>query len=85
MCIAFLVLILFLIAQGRLLPGVVIVGSFILFVVWLTGLIEIAIQLFGPINTNCNEYVLNQNPGGASIAVLAFLEQRNICESPCPK
>lgn len=39
--------------QRNLLPGVVMLGAFILFVLYLTGLIECAIQLFGSVRTFC--------------------------------
>lgn len=83
LCLGFLILILFLIAQRTLLPGIVIIGSFILFVLWLTGVIQTAIQLFGPsggTNSLCNTYVSGQVYNGVSIGTLAWLEQRNICE-----
>ena len=46
--ILFLGVILVLAARRLLIPGVILLGSFILFVLWLTTLIETAIQLFGP-------------------------------------
>lgn len=79
----FLILILILISQRMLLPGIIILGSFILFVLWLTGLIETSIQLFGPtgsVNGNCQLYVTGQPFTGESINTLAWLEQNNICE-----
>lgn len=54
--IIFIIIILGLIAQQQLLPGVVVLGSFILFVLWLAGLIETSIQLYGPsgaVNSYC--------------------------------
>ncbi|KAL8707701.1 MAG: hypothetical protein Q9225_007717 [Loekoesia sp. 1 TL-2023] len=56
LAIIFIILILGLISQRQLLPGVVVLGSFILFVLWLTGLIETSIQLYGPsgaVNSYC--------------------------------
>ncbi|KAI4132482.1 MAG: hypothetical protein LQ338_000702 [Usnochroma carphineum] len=56
MMIIFIIIMLGLISQQQLLPGVVILGSFILFVLWLTGLIETSIQLYGPsgaVNSYC--------------------------------
>lgn len=56
LAILFIILILGLISQRQLLPGVVVLGSFILFVLWLTGLIETSIQLYGPsgaVNSYC--------------------------------
>ncbi|MCJ1236238.1 hypothetical protein MMC14_004216 [Varicellaria rhodocarpa] len=80
----FVALIIGLISQRQLLPGIVILGTFILFVLWLTGLVETSIQLFGPsgsVNTNCNLYVTGMPFKGPSIATLAYLEQKSICMS----
>ena len=74
---------LYLISQQSLLPGVVILGSFILFVLWLVGLIVTSIELWGPtgsVNSNCNIYVNGQTIWGQSINTLAWLEQHSICE-----
>ena len=46
--ILFIILILIMIGQNNLDPNAVILGSFILIVLFLAGLIETAIQLFGP-------------------------------------
>ena len=80
--LGFLLLILVLIAQRSLLPGIVIIGSFILFVLWLTGLVETGILLFGPsqsVNGLCNTYINGQATNVVSVANLAWLEQKNIC------
>lgn len=53
--------------------------SFVLFVLWLTGLIETAIQLYGSsanVNGNCNSL---QRFTGVSIETLAYLTQSTIC------
>ncbi|KAF1988269.1 hypothetical protein K402DRAFT_312548, partial [Aulographum hederae CBS 113979] len=71
-----------LIAQRRLLPGFMILWSFILFVLYLTGVIGTAIQLFGPghVSQNCN--AVTSNPvSGASANTLIWLEQNSICAS----
>jgi hypothetical protein len=73
-----------LIVQRRLLPGVLMIGSFILLVLYLTGLIETAIQLFGPagdINSKCQTYVFSMPSTGLSIDTLGWLEQNSICQS----
>lgn len=77
----FLLVILILAAQRMLIPGIILICSFILFVLWLTTLIEVAIQLFGNgnINSNCNTYVNGQQYTGISIETLAWLTQNNIC------
>jgi len=83
LAVLFFILILSLISQRQLLPGIVIIGSFILFILWLTALIETSIQLFGPsgsVNGNCQLYVQAQPFTGPSLNTLAWLEQSNICE-----
>jgi hypothetical protein len=87
LAILFLGLILVLAAQRSLIPGVIILGSFILFVLWLTGLIETAIQLYGPagdVNGNCATFVDSQknNFRGQTVGALAWLTQENICKLP---
>jgi len=78
----FLLAILILAGQRMLIPGGIILGAFILFVLWLTTLIETAIQLYGSganVNGNCNEYVSGQQFIGVSLETLAYLTQINIC------
>jgi len=73
-----------LIYQRRLLPSIVMIGSFILLVLYITGIVETAIQLFGPagnINGNCQTYIYNQPSHGLSLDTLAWLEQDSICAS----
>ncbi|KAI0475716.1 hypothetical protein GGR56DRAFT_666584 [Xylariaceae sp. FL0804] len=85
--VAFVALLLWLIAQRRLLPSIVVIGAFILFVLWLVGLIVVSIELWGPpahgdsVNTNCDLLVWNNVQTGNSQATLAWLEQRTICQS----
>ncbi|KAI9772763.1 MAG: hypothetical protein M1839_002308 [Geoglossum umbratile] len=84
LALAFLVLILWLVAQRKLLPGIVILGSFILFVLWLTGLIKSSIVLWGPqgsVNDNCMRYVTDMPVHGQSVNTLAWLEQNSICQA----
>jgi hypothetical protein len=70
------------IAQRKLLPTVMMLLSFILFVLFIAGIIGTAIQLFtGPnINNQCNTFVFNDDVSGPSVNTLAFLQQRNICQ-----
>lgn len=78
----FLLLILVLAAQRLLIPGIILLCSFVLWVLWLTTLIETAVQLFGPagnVNSNCNAYVSGQVYKGISVETLAWLTQSNIC------
>lgn len=82
--VIFIWILIILIYQRRLLPGVVMIGSFILLVLYITGLIETAIQLFGPagdINGNCQRYVTDNPQHDRSINTLAWLEQNSICQS----
>ena len=82
--IIFVLIMLGLIAQRRLLPGFLIIGSFVLLVLYITGLIESAIQMFGPvgsINSKCNNYIFNQPTRGLSVDTLAWLQQASICQS----
>ncbi|KAL5357734.1 hypothetical protein BJX96DRAFT_172808 [Aspergillus floccosus] len=79
----FIVLILFLAAQRFLLPGIIIVGSFILFVLWLTGLIETSLQMFGVVGNvddNCQIYVYDNKFGGNNLQTMAWLTQKTICD-----
>jgi hypothetical protein len=57
-------------------------GSFILFVLWLVGLIVYSIELWGPngVSSNCNLYVDAAKTSGPNANTLAWLEQSSICE-----
>lgn len=80
----FILIMLILIAQRRLLPGVVILGSFILLVLYITGLIETAIQLFGPegdINDKCQNDIYGSETSGLNWNTFAWLLQQSICQS----
>ncbi|KAK3313958.1 arginase-like protein [Apodospora peruviana] len=84
--VTFIILLLWLIFQRRLLPSIVMIGGFILFVLWLVGLIVISVQLWGPsgsVSSNCNLVVFGANPQptGQSEHTLAWLQQRSICQS----
>jgi len=65
-----------------LIPGIILLGSFVLFVLWITTLIETALQLYGPtgnVNANCATYITDQPYTGISVETLAWLTQNNIC------
>lgn len=81
--IIFIIIMLILIAQRRLLPGVMMLFSFILLVLFITGIIGTAMQLFGgpSINNQCNTYVFSRKITGPSADTLAWLQQQNICKS----
>ena len=82
--LVFLGMMMWLIMQKQLLPGVVMIGSFMLFVLWLTGLVELSILLYGPgnysVNTNCQNYINNQPFTGVSVGTLAWIAEKNICK-----
>ncbi|KAI4234616.1 MAG: hypothetical protein L6R40_006700 [Gallowayella cf. fulva] len=80
LCIIFIIILLGLISQRQLLPGVVVLGSFILFVLWLTGLIETSIQLYGPsgaVNSYCGSRPNTQAIDSLQTAV--WLANLGIC------
>ena len=81
--IIFIIIEIVYIAQRKLVPGVMMLFSFILLVLFIAGIIGTAIQLFGgqSVNSQCNTYVFNDNSAGPNVNTLAFLQQRNICES----
>lgn len=84
LAIIFIIIEIVYIAQRKLLPGTMMLLSFILLVLFIAGIIGTAIQLFaGPnINNQCNTYVFNDNSNGPNANTLAFLQQRNICTYP---
>lgn len=82
--VAFIVILLLLISQRQMLPQTVILLTFVLFALYLTGIIETAIQLFGSssnINGNCQTYVIKASRYGPDFNTLAWLEQYSICKS----
>ncbi len=83
LAVLFVVAVLALIFQRRLLPSIVMIGGFVLFVLWLVGLIRLSIELWGPtgsVSANCNLAVFNLNPKGMSTTTLAWLEQKSVCK-----
>jgi len=83
LAIVFILIELILIMQQRLLPGIMMLLSFILLVLFVTGIIATAIQLFGGNNVNnlCQTYVNNMKFTGPSGNTLAWLEQNSLCQS----
>lgn len=60
------------------------IGGYILFVLWLVGLIVVSVQLWGPsgsVASSCNLAVFSQNPTGQTLETLAWMEQKSICQS----
>jgi hypothetical protein len=88
LAIIFIIIEIVYIMQRKLLPGTMMLLSFILLVLFIAGIIGTAIQLFaGPnINNQCNTYVFSDSTSGPNANTLAFLQQRNICTYPlrCP-
>lgn len=82
LCIVFILILLYLIYNRRLLPSIVLIGGFILFILWLVALIVISIQLWGAngVGSNCNLAVFSQDPRGQTLETLAWLEQKSICQ-----
>ena len=82
LAIVFLIAMLWLISQRQLLPGIVIMGTFIQFILWIVGLIVVSIELWGPtgsVNSNCQLFVSAMASSGPTIDTLAYLEQHSIC------
>ncbi|KAG7115363.1 hypothetical protein HYQ46_011253 [Verticillium longisporum] len=82
--VVYVLLILWLVFNQRLLPAIVMIGAFMLFILWMVGLVVVAIELFGPsgsVQGNCNIAVFSQNPTGQTLETLAWLQQRNICQT----
>jgi hypothetical protein len=69
-------------SNNTLTPGICMVLSFILFVLYLTGLIDTGIQLFGDgnVSANCQNYVFSNPVTGANLNTLAWLQQQSICK-----
>jgi hypothetical protein len=81
--VVFVLAILILAAQRFLLPGIIIIGSFVLFALWLTGLIETGLQLYGVqanVYSTCQDYVADMPYSGNTVEALAWLTQSNICK-----
>jgi hypothetical protein len=58
----------------------VIIGSFIGFVLWLTGLIQLSIMLYGPdgnVDSYCNRY---RSRSGPEELTLAWLQTSRLCQ-----
>ncbi|WYZ45743.1 hypothetical protein EsH8_VIII_001059 [Colletotrichum jinshuiense] len=82
--VLFVGLLLWLVYQRRLLPAIVMIGAFILFILWFVGLVVVSIQLWGPdgsVSSTCNLAVFNRHPTGQSLDTLAWLEQMSICQA----
>lgn len=81
--ILYVVGIIWLIANRRLLPAIVMIGSFMMLVMWMVGLVAASVELWGPTGTvqsNCNLQVFSQNTMGSTVQTLAWLQQKSICK-----
>jgi len=84
-CITILLVIILVVLslQDALTPGILMVFCFVLFVLYMTGLVDTGIQLFGTgnVHANCINFVNNSPVQGVSGATLAWLQQNSICNS----
>lgn len=82
--IVFIWIMLWLIFQRRLLPAIVMIGGFMLFVLWLVGLIVVSVELWGGngVAAACNAQVfgVDPQPTGETLQTLAWLQQQSICQ-----
>lgn len=81
--IAFVLSVVWLIANRRLLPAIVMIGAFLIFVLWMVGLIASSIELWGSggVQSNCNLQVFSENPTSPTVETLAWLQQKSTCQS----
>jgi len=82
MTVVFLLYINIQMAGQGLVPQPMMLLSFVYFALYLTGLIETSIQLFGAgnVSQNCSRYISGMPVKGASPLTLAWLEQNSICK-----
>lgn len=80
--VTFVLAMMWMIYQRRLLPAIVMIGGFALFVLWMVGLVASSIELWGSggVQSVCNLQVFNQSPHAPDETTLAWMQQRNICE-----
>lgn len=67
-----------------LIPSQMMLFAFMFFALYMAGLIECSIQLFGAggnVSGNCHTYIQGNEYSGPSVYTLAWLEQNSICES----
>jgi len=80
--VLFLVILAIMSNNNSLTPGIAMVFCFVLFVLYLTGIVETGVQLFGAggVSGNCNRYVSNSKVTGPTTETLAWLQQNSICQ-----
>jgi hypothetical protein len=56
--------------------------SFVLLVLYITGMVGTGIQLFGEghVSSSCDTYVNGNQQTGATVDTLAWMQQNNICK-----
>ncbi|KAJ6779575.1 hypothetical protein PWT90_04739 [Aphanocladium album] len=81
--LAFLLTVMWLIWRRRLLPAIVMIGALVMFVLWMVGLVATSVELWGSggVQSVCSVQVWNQNPHGTDVATLAWMQQRNTCQT----
>ncbi|KAK8141339.1 hypothetical protein G3M48_000240 [Beauveria asiatica] len=81
--LTFLLVVMWLLWYRRLLPGVVLIGALALFVLWMVGLVASSIALWGAggVQSVCNVQVFSQSPHTPDVTTLAWMQQRNICQT----
>ncbi|KAL1899292.1 hypothetical protein Cpir12675_001485 [Ceratocystis pirilliformis] len=67
--------------KRRLLLGIAMIGAFVLFLMWMVGLVRISMALrgSGSVNSQCSIQVFSQDPKGENMRTLAWMMQRSIC------
>jgi len=84
-CITILLVIILVVLSlnEALTPGVLMLFCFVLWVLYMTGLVETGVQLFGAgnVSDNCRNFVDNEQIRGPSVNTLAWLMQNSICSS----
>ena len=80
--VVLVILMMFLLSNNNLNPSLVLLISFMLFVLYITGCVDTGLQLFGEgeVSNTCNRLVSNNPQSGLSTDTLAWLEQNNICK-----
>jgi hypothetical protein len=81
--LAFVILLIYLIFNRQLLPRILGMGSFILCLLWLVGVIMTSLKLWvlnGGMNDHCQFYVNENSKTGKSVQTYAWLEQHSICD-----
>ena len=80
--ILYVSLLVFLLSRHRLLPAIVMIGAFLVSVLWFVGLVVVSLQLWGGngVNGECNLRVFDRNPTGDSRETLAWMMEKSICE-----